>query len=96
MLRALSPDSGAKVPDRNLLVRVIAQSNILSMRVNDVEAGCEAEVAEEGVCSFRYRKFLPSVRSYAKERRLTIVVTAKYPNWSYPHSCGALGNFAVP
>ena len=75
MLRALSPDSGAKVSDRNPLLRLVAQDNTITMCLNDVEAGFGAEVEEEGTCFFIYRKFLPLVRSYTKQRRLTITVS---------------------
>jgi hypothetical protein len=77
LLRAVAPESGTKVPGRNPLLRLIAEHNTVSIRINDVEAGCEAEVEEEGAAFFIFRKFLPLVRSYGKERRLTITVAAE-------------------
>jgi hypothetical protein len=75
MLRALTRDSGKKKSERDPHLRVAAHNDIVTMSANDVEAGCAAEVTEEGVCFFQYEQFLPLVRTYANATDLTIEVT---------------------
>lgn len=75
MLRALAKDSGKKKAERDSHLRLSAKEGVVSVRANDTEAGCEAVVFEEGVCFFRYAQFLPLIRSYAGEKKLTIEIT---------------------
>jgi hypothetical protein len=77
MLRALTQQTGRKRSERDSHLRLAAQGSQVIMRANDTETGYEATVFEEGVCFFRYDKFLPLVRSYAGVKNLTIEVTAE-------------------
>jgi len=74
MLRALTKDSGKKKSERDSHLRLVAQNGMVTMRANETEAGCEADIFQEGVCFFRYDQFLPLVRSYAGAEELTIEV----------------------
>ena len=73
MLRAL--ESGKQKDARDSLLRVSATKNSVTMNANDVEAGCTAQVTEEGVAFFEYHQFLPLIRTYPYVKTLTIEVT---------------------
>lgn len=77
MLRALTRQTGRKAAERDSHIRLAAQGSQVVMRANDIEAGYNATVFEEGVCFFRYNQFLPLARSYVDAKNLTIEVTAE-------------------
>jgi hypothetical protein len=72
MLRAMTQNTGRKRGERDRHLRLVAQDGRITMRANDAEAGCQANVLEEGVCFLRYNQFLPLVRTYSNAADLTI------------------------
>jgi hypothetical protein len=74
MLKLLSV--GGVAPDTHL--RIAAHGGQLVLTVEDY-AGTSfgADVAEEGVCFFRHKKFLPLLRTYKDAKHLTIEVNSK-------------------
>lgn len=75
MLRALTQNTGRKRGKCDRHLRLVAQDGRITMRANDAEAGCQANVLEKGVCFFRCNQFMPLIRTYANATDLTIEVT---------------------
>lgn len=56
-------------------MRIEAANGEISLTANQVTAGIEAEVQEEGVCYLRYNKLLPIICTYKDESHLVISVS---------------------
>jgi hypothetical protein len=52
-----------------------AHNGRVTISANDVEAGDQAQILKEGVCFFRYERFLPLVRTYTGVKALTLEIT---------------------
>jgi hypothetical protein len=52
------------IGSRDRLLRVTATGSELVISTNRSEGGCEAEIAEEGVCFFRYQRLQQLLQGY--------------------------------
>ena len=64
MVRVVTGPSGMPIGSRDRLLRVTATGKELVISANRSEGGCEAQIAEEGVCFFRYQRLQQLLQGY--------------------------------
>lgn len=64
MVRVVTGPSGMPIGSRDRLLRVSATGGELLISANRSEGGCQAEIAEEGVCFFRYQRLQQLLQGY--------------------------------
>lgn len=64
MVRVVTGPSGMPIGSRDRLLRVSATRGELLISANRSEGGCQAEIAEEGVCFFRYQRLQQLLQGY--------------------------------
>jgi hypothetical protein len=79
MVRVVTGPSGMPIGSRDRLLRITATGRELVISANRSEGGCEAEIAEEGVCFFRYQRLQQLLQGYREttpeQDRLELEIT---------------------
>ena len=64
MVRVVTGPAGMPIGSRDRLLRISATGRELIISSNRSEGGCQAEIAEEGVCFFRYQRLQQLLQGY--------------------------------
>jgi len=64
MVRVVTGPAAMPIGSRDRLVRVSATGSDLVISANRSEGGCQAEIAVEGVCFFRYQRLQQLLQGY--------------------------------
>ena len=79
MVRVVTGPMGMPIGSKDRLLRLSATGRELVISANQSEGGCPAEIAEEGVCFFRYQRLQQLLQGYREtapdQERLEIEIT---------------------